>query len=138
MNEPIISPWLIYLINRVDDVSAMLFFGCLFFGIAAVVCWVSGSKPDEVRFGFRKATPEEIAKEKDRDLKGKKLSLIAVILVVINCFIPSSKECWQMLVASKVTPATIQATGEVAEDVTKKALELITDSVIKIMQEAKK
>ncbi len=126
MNEPIISPWLIYLINLLEP----LFFVSL---AAACVCMTMIIVYAERRGSSYDEDEQQVCKKEIK--KWIKLLFISTVLVVL---IPKPETAWQMLVASKVTPATIQATGKVAEDVTRKALELITDSVIKIMQEAKK
>lgn len=126
MNEPIINPWLIYLINLLEPLLFVIL------GLASI-CVGMIAVCDMRRFDSYDEDKQEVCKKETK--KWIRLLFISVVLVVL---IPKPETAWQMLVASKVTPATSQATGEVAEDVTRKALELITDSVIKIMQEAKK
>lgn len=60
---------------------------------------------------------------------------IGIICLLLCILIPSEEVCYRMLIASYVTPENINATIDGSENLAKRALELITDSVIKIIKE---
>ncbi len=124
MSEPIISPWLIYFINLVEHISFVSFLGTL---ICIGLCFISaGMKHD-----FRRDS--DVVAEANTVLKWALPT--GIICLLLTILIPSKETCYQMLVASYVTPETINATIDGAENIAKRALDLITDSVIKIIKE---
>lgn len=126
MNEPIISPWLIYVTSMLCPMVVLLAVGCGFSILGAALCWAVAIDQD------------------DRDEKkyyesiSKRLFKIGFWCALGTIVIPCEGVVWKMWVASKITPANIQEAGVVTADIAQKALDLITDSAIKIIQEAKK
>ena len=127
MNEPIISPWLIYVASLIDTLLEGLKFvtaACLVVGIILGVGFVDGSYYKEEKVKYSKAL--------------KVLIIVCVTSFLLATFIPDQDTIWKMWLASKVTPESVQEAGAVTADVAQKALDLIADSAIKILQEAKK
>ena len=126
MSEPIISPWLIYMIGLCKPVSFVFFVG-------AVICGGLYFIAVNVRSsGY--ANEDDIAEAKTF----QKWTLpIGIVCLVLSVLIPSEEICYRMLIASQVTPENINATIDGTENLVKRALDLITDSVIKIIRETK-
>lgn len=124
MSEPIVSPWLIYFINLVEHISFVSFFGTL---ICIGLCFISGC----IKHDFHRDS--DAVSEANTVIKWALPTGIVCLLLTI--LIPSKETCYQMLVASYVTPETINATIDGSENIAKRALDLITDSVIKIIKE---
>jgi len=124
MNEPIISPWLIYMIHVGKHISFVAF-------ISGVFCigryWIALSVLSE-----RYANENDVAEAKTVQ---KWVVPIGIVCLLLTILIPSEETCYQMLIASQVTPENINATIDGTENLAKRALELITDSVIKIIKE---
>ena len=124
MSEPIISPWIIYAIHLGKHISVVAFFGTL---ICFGLFWIStGIKHD-------------FPKDKDAIAEANTIQKWAIptgIVCLLLCIlIPSEEVCYQMLIASYVTPENINATIDGTENLAKRALDLIVDSVIKIIKE---
>lgn len=104
--EPVINPWLFYLIELADGLK--LVFGGLGFAIGVVIILMGQIESD--------CTYEENVKKKCR--KNKKIGL-AVLLV--GCFvcvlIPSSDTLIKMVIAKNVTYDTVDAAKDVVVQV---------------------
>ena len=103
MNEPIISPWLIYLL----DVSDAIKFTML---IVAVVSGVIGL------FGLC---------SREYDLSTKRVVIIFIVSCTLAIFVPSERVIYKMIIVSHVTPANIQKAGDSLDTVIDKAIEKI-------------
>ena len=126
MNEPIISPWFFYLVNIVDglvDVSAM---GVI---ISVLVAAASGVELFESYPCFSKETCKRVFRW---------ASALLVTFSLLLIFIPRKDTCYQMLVASAITPKVLLQVGESAETVASKAMEIILKGASTIIQEVKK
>lgn len=117
MNDPIISPWLIYLVGRLDTIKGILLIALLFSGVI-VGLWLLG--------GMRSTEKEKEVLRIDACVFGVALVLFATI--------PNKEEALAMYAASKVTPANIQVVGESVDKATDKAVE----KIIRIIEAAKK
>lgn len=126
MSEPIISPWIIYAINLGEHISFVAFLGTL---ICIGLYWIAAGLRYDHR-GNKDAVDEANTIQ-------KWTLPIGIVCLLLCVLIPSEEVCYQMLVASYVTPENINATIDGTENLAKRALELITDSVIKIIKEVK-
>lgn len=135
MNEPTINPWLIYWLGRVDDLK-FLFGMFMAFGVA-IFLYQAASYIDDSDLWLVKNEEYE-AKKHNKKKKFGAASLFLIVVLVLQIMTPSSDTLVKMWIASKVTPANIQEASAVTVDVAQKALDLITDSAIKIIQEVKK
>lgn len=120
MNEPIVSPWLIYWAGRMDMlhcffiVAGFLLTMCA--GISVIAFVLSLFDCDFVRDGgFGKALLNFV----------KKLTCVALIVDALAMVVPTKDEMIAMYVAGRITPANIEATGELADKAVDKLIEKI-------------
>ena len=133
MNDPIISPWFIYLITRIDNIKWFLSMFPLMFLFSVII------------IAFMKSITREFEDyEEGRERaacyfrKVIKVGLITIPLtIILNLFIPSTKVLATMYVADKLTVSNIQMVGETADKVVDKAVEKII-KVIEATKEKKK
>lgn len=112
MNEPIISPYIFYLIDILNSINKILIVAIIVgvsIGVVAVVNWIFGE------FEYKKLF----------SLAKKWIVWMAVILL-LAIVIPSKNVCYQMLVASQVTPTNIQKVGDTID----KSLDKISDFIV--------
>ena len=118
MNEPIISPWLIYWAGRIDFIQGF----CLIVGfivtIYAVIVTIA-SVTD--------------VKDKETAKAAKIIVCIALILDILGAFLPTEKEIYAMYAAKHITPANIKATGEFAD----KAVDKLIEKILKASEATK-
>lgn len=120
MDEPIISPWILLLIDKIGDVDALANFGfAISFGmlmISILVWWIK----------------EGISEAKGKALKVMRLCAIFVSIFGAACLLlPSKMTCYKMLAASYATPNNIQ----IATDKTVDFIERLAEAINKGRQE---
>ena len=126
MNDPIISPWLIYFIDTIDSLLKVTCPLAIFAVVVSVILFIVANH-----------TYDE--EETEKSLKRVKMFLWASItggLLVI--FIPTPHTIYKMIAASYVTPANIQATGELADKAVDKVIDKIADAIQKFERSEKK
>lgn len=111
MNEPIVSPWLIYWAGRIDMVQGICCIVGFFVTIYAMFATV--------------AVVTDTNKDKESIKAAKIIVCTALILDMLGVFLPSEKEIYAIYVAEHITPANIQATGEFADKAVDKLIEKI-------------
>ena len=114
MNEPIISPWLIYFAEIADSIEDFCLIVFLISSLVAVAHCVN-----------------------DERLPTFSMCVIPVLCALITALIPCRETVYKIIIASNVTPELLLKTGETAEVVATRALDLIADSVIKVIREVK-
>lgn len=113
MNEPIISPWLIYWAGRIDMLQGI----CCIVGFFVTIYAVFVALAAMTAFN-----------NNDKDVKAAKIIVCtALILDMLGIFLPSEKEIYAMYAAQHITPANIKATGEFAD----KAVDKLIEKVVK-------
>lgn len=111
MNEPIISPWLIYWAGRIEFIQ--------------VVCCVVGFVVTAFAVVAAMAVLTDDY-EHDESVKAlKMLVCAALILDTLALFLPTKTEIYAMYAAEHITPANIKATGEFADKAVDKLIEKI-------------
>lgn len=111
MNEPIVSPWLIYWAGRIDMIQGICCIVGFFVTIYAVFVAVAAMT------AFN---------NNDKDVKAAKVIVCtALILDMLGAFLPTEKEIYAMYAAEHITPANIKATGELADKAVDKLIEKI-------------
>lgn len=103
MNEPIVSPWLIYWAGRIDFIQGF----CLIVGFIVTIYTVIAT----------------IAVMTDKAVKI--LVCTALLLDILGVFLPTEKEIYAMYAAEHITPVNIKATGEFADKAVDKLIEKI-------------
>lgn len=110
MNEPIISPWLIYWAGRIDMIQGICCIVGFFVTIYAMFAAVA------VMTDFNN----------DKDVKAAKIIVCtALVLDILGVFLPTEKEIYAMYATEHITPANIKATGEFTDKAVDKLIEKI-------------
>lgn len=133
MNDPIISPWFIYLITRVDNIKCFLsLFPLMFLFSALLIAFMKTIAGD---FEYYEEGKERASRYVRNVIK---VGVITIPLtIILNLFIPSTKVLATMYVADKLTVSNIQMVGETADKVVDKAVEKVI-KVIEATKEGKK
>lgn len=117
MNEPIISPWLIYWAGRIDMIHHFFIVtGFLLTMCAGISVTVFISSLFDCGGGFGKAFLSFT----------KKLTCVALIVDALAMVVPTKDEMIAMYVARYITPANIKATGEFTDKAVDKLIEKIS------------
>ena len=107
---PIISPWLFYLVDVMDNLK----FECLFIPMLFLLYMLSIAYTKE----------EDINEEKIVKIV-KKLIICSALVFTVESFLPSKKTCYQMMIASQVTEENIKK----AEDTIKSSVDYIFEKI---------
>lgn len=117
MDEPIISPWLIYWAGRLDVICGFCCAAGLILTIAVIVFSVM-------------AIADSINNDDDANKSFlnflKKLTCVALIVDTFAFLVPTKDEAIAMYVTRYITPANIEATGELADKAVDKLIEKIS------------
>nr|DAL24988.1 MAG TPA_asm: hypothetical protein [Caudoviricetes sp.] len=112
MNEPIVSPWLIYWAGRIDMIQGICCIIGFFVTIYAMFATV--------------AVVTDTNKDKESIKAAKIIVCTALVLDILGAFLPTEKEIYAMYAAEHITPANIKATGEFADKAVDKLIEKIS------------
>lgn len=126
MNDPIISPWLIYLIDTVEPLINVII-------VSAIV-----SISMFILFLTVNAGTYDDDKIEENSKKARLFLKVGVICGLLLVFIPRPCTLYKMVVANYVTPANIQATGEFADKTMDKVIDKITNAIQKFERSEKK
>ena len=114
---PIISPWVFYWIEVLENVSCLcgtlIFFGIILAGACIIFLPILIDTIDIDVEDFTKIAPKIL----------KKVVSIFIVIVIVGTFIPSKETMYTMLVAENVTVENL----EVATDVIKDSVDYIFD-----------
>lgn len=126
MNEPIISPWVFYLMNIADRVGTISFFiaSFSFVGLSVTgLCYFIGEF-DNIKDSSRK-----------RIIKSSKfLAYCFLVFTPIALFIPGQQTMYKMLITSQVTPNNIEYLKNEVKSTGQELVDSITDASIKIIK----
>lgn len=118
MNEPIISPWLIYLAGRIDLIQGFCCIIGFIVTIFAVIVTIAVVTDDTDEVTIKIA---EI------------LVCMALVLDMLAVFLPTKTEIYAMYTAEHITPANIKATGEFTD----KAVDKLIEKILKASETVK-
>ena len=126
MNDPIISPWLIYFIDTTDSLLKVTCPLAILAVVVSVILFIEASH-----------TYDE--EDEEKLLKGAKMFLsVGIVSGLLTIFIPTPNTIYKMMAAHYVTPANIQATGEFADKTVDKVIDKITNAIQKFERSEKK
>ena len=111
MNEPIISPWLIYWAGRI--------------GFIQIVCCVVGLVVTALAVSVAMVVLTDDYKHDESVKALKMLVCAAFILDTLAVFLPTKTEIFAMYAAEHITPANIQDIGEFSDKAVDKLIEKI-------------
>lgn len=127
MDDPIISPWVIYLIDKIDIVGILFFILWIAVCLVGILCLVEGSS---IIY-----TQEE---QKIWNKRARKSLLVSVILLIVAVLMPSSTTLTKMIIAQQITPNNITTAKELTTEVMKDTVNFIADKAIEVIKEVKK
>ena len=130
MNDPIISPWLVYFAETAWGIKISLMMISLCFATLWALTYY-----EEKDNHNRDYYPEKV-KEYQKD--AKKFGYAFVIAALVEALLPTGSTVYKMIAASYVTPANIQATGELADKAVDKVIDKIADAIQKFERSDKK
>lgn len=116
----IISPWVFYLIGMADTIQLLALFSSIgFVSISGFLLfdWLH----DFVRYGEK---DEDVLRERKIVVK---ISIAAIVSLVILVFTPSSKTCYKMLAADMFTRDNINNATEYVTDVIDYAVDKVKE-----------
>lgn len=126
MNDPIISPWLIYFIDTTDSLLKVACPLAIFAVVVSVILFIDANH-----------TYDE--EDEEKLLKGAKMFLsVGIVSGLLTIFIPTPNTIYKMIAAHYVTPANIQATGEFADKAVDKVVDKIANAIQKFERSDKK
>lgn len=114
--DPIISPWLIWLIQTCGALKFISVTACIILGIALAIF-----------IGLSVADDERVKVKKCRN----KLTIIIIPIMILAIAVPDSPTAKMMLVSSYVTEENISKTSETA----KESIDYIFDKIEKLSSE---
>lgn len=127
MDDPIISPWVIYLIDKIDMVGILFFIAWIAGCLGGILCLVEGSS---IIY-----TQEE---QKIWNKRARKALLVSIILFIVAMLMPNSTTLTKMIIAQQITPNNITATKELTTEIMKDTMNFIADKAIEVIKEVKK
>lgn len=119
MNEPIISPWLVYWAGRI--------------GFIQIVCCVVGCVVTALAMTAVMAVLTDDYEHDESVRELKILVCAALILDTLAVFLPTKTEIFAMYAAERITPANIKATGEF----TGKTVDTLIEKILKASEAVK-
>lgn len=123
MNEPIISPLTIYVIDELDGLARLCFIMAIVAGFMTIVCSIVHIDSD-----WESGTRERYGKLM------KRWFIAFVIFALGATFLPSQETSYKMLAANYITPANI----EKGTDAVKSSMDYLADTIIRIEKEGKR
>lgn len=127
MDDPIISPWVIYLIDKIDMVGILFFIAGIAGCLGGILCLVEGSSIIYIQ--------EE---QKIWNKRARKALLVSVILFIVAMLMPNSTTLTKMIIAQQITPNNITTAKELTTEVMKDTVNFIADKAIEVIKEVKK
>jgi uncharacterized membrane protein len=127
MDDPIISPWVIYLIDKIDMVGILFFIAWIAGCLGGILCLVEGSSIIYIQ--------EE---QKIWNKRARKALLVSVILFIVAMLMPNSTTLTKMIIAQQITPNNITTAKELTTEVMKDTVNFIADKAIEVIKEVKK
>lgn len=118
MNDPIVSPWLIYLLGRVEPMSFVFIFTCIVSGVTAIALaiYVGGEggeeRPGESAFSkFSRESANRIGK------RFRWVKYVAITTTIIAMFLPSKSDLIAMMVAKNITPSVVKESVKTGKEI---------------------
>lgn len=114
MNDPIISPWVVYLITRLDTIRDLL-------QAILAVCFAS---PVIIGVGLEIFGPDNPFEILKRCMKI--VAAMAAVAGLSFVLLPTTKEAVMIYAAGKITPQTLQSAGNNIDKAIDKIVEKVT------------
>lgn len=130
MSEPIISPWIFYLINLLSNLDGIVLLCIILCGVAVVILGLFSI--------FSIVDEDEDETEEDSDFHitivswFKRVLILFMIFAVITALIPDKQTMYTMLVSDQLTYENIDKLGDNAKD----TVDYIFDKIEEVQNES--
>ena len=130
--EPIVSPWLIYLISVINSIRIFAFILGLAFSVPLLIYFVSdffNCINEDILFPYQLDKYEELKKRNAKQVK--KYFILTIIFILIGLLIPSKETLITMLIANVITPDNINMSNELIKHNVQDYVNIIVDGINK-------
>lgn len=130
--DPIVSPWLIYLISVINSIRIFAFILGLVFSIPLLIYFVSdyfNSINVDILTLYQLDEYEEIKIRNSKEIK--KYFILTIIFILIGLLIPSKETLITMLIANVITPDNINMSNEFIKHNIQDYVNIIVDGINK-------
>lgn len=130
--DPIISPWLIYLISVINSIRIFAFILGLSFSIPLLIYFVSdffNYINEDILFPYQLDQYEKIKEKNAKQIK--KYFILCLTFILIGLLIPSKETLITMLIANVITPDNINMSNELIKHNVQDYVNIIVDGINK-------
>ena len=130
--DPIISPWLIYLISVINSIRIFAFILGLSFSIPLLIYFVSdffNYINENILFSYQLDEYEELKKRNAKQIK--KYFILCLTFILVGLLIPSKETLITMLIANVITPDNINMSNELIKHNVQDYVNIIVDGINK-------
>lgn len=130
--DPIVSPWLIYLISVINSIRIFAFILGLSFSIPLLIYFVSdyfNSVNVDILTPYQLDQYEEIKEKNAKQIK--KYFILCLTFILVGILIPSKETLITMLIANVITPDNINMSNEIIKYNIQDYVNIIVDGINK-------
>lgn len=130
--DPIVSPWLVYLISVINSIRIFAFILGLVFSIPLLIYFVSdffNYINENILFPYQLDEYEELKKRNSKQIK--KYFILCLTFILIGLLIPSKETLITMLIANVITPDNINMSNELIKHNVQDYVNIIVDGINK-------
>lgn len=129
--DPIVGPWLIYLISVINSIRIFAFILGLVFSIPLLIYFVSdffNYINEDILFPYQLDEYEELKKNSKQI---KKYFILCLTFILVGLLIPSKETLITMLIANVITPDNINMSNELIKHNVQDYVNIIVDGINK-------
>lgn len=130
--DPIVSPWLIYLISVINSIRIFAFILGLVFSIPLLIYFVSdffNCINENILFQYQLDEYEELKKRNSKQIK--KYFILCLTFILVGLLIPSKETLITMLIVNVITPDNINMSNELIKHNVQDYVNIIVDGINK-------
>lgn len=130
--DPIVSPWLIYLISVINSIRIFAFILGLVFSIPLLIYFVSdffNYINEDILFPYQLDEYEELKKRNSKQIK--KYFILCLTFILVGLLIPSKETLITILIANVITPDNINMSNELIKHNVQDYVNIIVDGINK-------
>ena len=130
--DPIVNPWLIYLISVINSIRIFAFILGLVFSIPLLIYFVSdffNYINEDILFPYQLDEYEELKKRNAKQIK--KYFILCLTFILVGLLIPSKETLITMLIANVITPDNINMSNELIKHNVQDYVNIIVDGINK-------
>lgn len=130
--DPIVNPWLIYLISIINSIRIFAFILGLVFSIPLLIYFVSdffNYINEDILFPYQLDEYEELKKRNSKQIK--KYFILCLTFILVGLLIPSKETLITMLIANVITPDNINMSNELIKHNIQDYVNIIVDGINK-------